>query len=315
MSHRSKAFALFGAALLASVLGVAPALSSAQPPGAAPEVHHIHGLALDRTDPDAVLVATHTGLVRLRPNAAPEWIGEQRFDLMGFTAHPTQPTVFFASGHPDLATYRREQVGNLGLLVSDDGGRTWRSMALRGEADFHALAYSPANGGELYGWTVAGQRGLYRTRLQAGAAERLRADGLADVLSLTASPDGAPRLLAGTRTGLSRSEDGGRSWRPVAALPAGLPVSAVAYHATDPRVAYAYVHGPGRGLMRSRDAGVTWEAAGYAGGADTPVIALAAGPGERVVIATTAADVLRSTDGGRSWQKLLDRGRAAIQPR
>jgi photosystem II stability/assembly factor-like uncharacterized protein len=301
--------------VIALTLVVIPASLRAQQRGVAPEVHHIHGLAFDRMNRDVILVATHTGLVRLKPNATPEWIGDHRFDLMGFTAHPKQATVFFASGHPDLVTYRREQVGNLGLLVSEDGGLTWRSIALRGQADFHALAYSGANGGELYGWSVAGQRGLYRIRVQTGAADRLRAEGLADVLALSASPDGASRLRAGTNTGMSMSEDGGQSWRPVAALPAGLAVSAVAHDATDARTVYAYVHGPGRGLMRSRDAGATWVAVGFVTGADKPVIALAAGPGERVAVATTAADVLRSTDGGRNWQRLLDRGRAAIRPR
>jgi hypothetical protein len=29
-----------------------------------------------------------------------------------------------------LATYREQKVGNLGLLVRRDGGRTWRSVAL-----------------------------------------------------------------------------------------------------------------------------------------------------------------------------------------
>ena len=305
---------LMALVLAASAL-VAPASSPAERSGAAPEVHHIHGLTFDGSNPDVILVATHTGLVRLRPNAAPEWIGDHRFDLMGFTAHPKQPKLFFASGHPDLRTYQRDQVGNLGLLLSEDGGQTWRSIALKGQADFHALAYSPGNGGELYGWNVAGQQGLYRIKVKAGAAERPRGEGLTDVLTLSASPDGAPRLLAGTRAGASMSEDRGESWRPVKGLPAGVPVTAVAYDVTDARAVYAYVHGAGGGLMRSGDAGVTWKPLGFVSGAETPVIALAAGPGERVAVATTAADLLRSTDGGRSWQKMLDRGRVATNPR
>ena len=131
LSHASALAGLFvGMLLVASAL--------AQLPPAPVEVHHIHGLALDRRDPEVLYVATHTGLVRLRPNAPPEWAGSF-FDLMGFTAHPTEAGLLFASGHPDLATYREQKVGNLGLLVSRDGGRTWRSVALQGAADFHAL--------------------------------------------------------------------------------------------------------------------------------------------------------------------------------
>lgn len=279
-------------------------------PGEA-DIHHIHGLAFDRRSPEVILVATHTGLVRLEAGAAPAWIGDHRLDLMGFTPHPGQPGVFFASGHPDLPAYRREKVGNLGLLVTEDGGRTWRSMALKGHADFHALAYSPRDGGVLYGWNVAGNPALFRIAATTGAVARLRAEGLADVLALTASPDGAPRLLAGTMRGLFASEDGGETWRPVGGLANGLPVTAVVHHPTDARTVYAYAHGPGGGLMRSRDAGATWEVAGFVADPESPVIAVAAGPGQRVALATAAADVHVSGDAGRTWRRLLERGRPA----
>ncbi len=297
-------------AVLVVALVVSPVVARA---GA--DVHHIHGLAFDPRVSDAILVATHTGLVRVRPGATPEWIGDHRWDLMGFTAHPGQPGMFFASGHPDLPTYQRERAGNLGLLVTEDGGRTWRSMTLKGRADFHALAYSPRGGGELYGWNVAGEPGLYRIGARSGTAERLQAGGLSDVLALTASPDGAPRLLAGTMRGLQVSVDAGQTWRPAGGLPAGLPVTAVAHHARDPRVVYAYVHGPEGGLMRSLDAGATWQAAGFAAGAGTPVIALAVGPGERISLATTAADLHVSSDAGRTWRPVLQRGRPVTDRR
>lgn len=38
---------------------------------AVPEVHHIHGLAVDRRNPGGQYVATHAGLVQARPNVAP----------------------------------------------------------------------------------------------------------------------------------------------------------------------------------------------------------------------------------------------------
>lgn len=129
-------------------LTVAAGAAKAEAPA---EIHHIHGLAIDRQNPEILYVATHTGLVRLRPGSLPEWVGEQRFDLMGFTAHPSEASLVYASGHPDVPIYSRERTGNLGLLVSRDGGSTWQSVALKGRADLHALAYSPRNGGHLYG--------------------------------------------------------------------------------------------------------------------------------------------------------------------
>ena len=297
----------------ATILGVGAV--EAQPQTASPEVHHIHGLALDRRDPDVLYVATHTGLVRVRPNGVPEWVGSHRFDLMGFTAHPREADLIYASGHPDLATYRQQGIGNLGLLVSRDGGRTWQTVAFRGEADFHALAYSPRNGGTLYGWSVAGQTGFYRISVASWSRELLQATGLANVLSLAASPDADGSLLAGTKAGLMVSRDGGDRWSPVPGVPADMPVTAVSYHVSDSRQVYVHVARSDRGLMRSRDGGATWESTSFVGDARTPVVAMAVGPADSVVLATTDSTVLRSRDAGRTWQPVLERGRPVTRGR
>lgn len=297
------------APLALGFLGIAAGVAQGQVPNVPAEIHHIHGLATDRRDPEAVLIATHTGLVRLRPAGA-EWLGEHRFDLMGFTAHPRDPNVAYASGHPDLATYAREQIGNLGLLVTRDGGRTWRSVALRGHADFHALTYSPRNGGQLYGWNVAGeQSGLYRISTRDWKVERLPASGLMNVLTLSAGPTEDGPMLAGTMKGLFVSHDDGRTWQPVKGLAAAAPVTAVGHGPSQRKVVYAYVHQAGGGLTRSPDGGVSWEAPVLFTGAQTPIIALALGPADQVVVATTSADVMRSRDGGRTWEPLVRRGR------
>lgn len=272
------------------------------------EVRHIHGLTVDRREPDILYMATHTGLVRLRPNAPPEWVGSHRMDLMGFTAHPQEASLVYASGHPDALSYQRFQAGNLGLLMSRDGGETWHSVALMGEADFHALTYTARNGGELYGWSVAGHTGLHRISTTTWRVERLAAQELSDVWSLATSPDGTGPLFAGTKKGLWVSRDWGVTWSRVAAI-SDAPVTAISYHSGRSGLVYIYVAREDHGLMRSRDGGRTWEAAGYIGDMRTPVVALAVGPGERVALATTNSTVLRSQDGGRTWQTVLDRGR------
>jgi len=287
-------------------------LASAQPEPV--EVHHIHGLSFDRRDPGSLLVATHTGLVRIRHGANPEWVGAGRFDLMGFTASPADPGTLYASGHPDLVTYRREGHGNLGLLVSRDGGRTWEGVALKGQADFHALTYSPDGGGELFGWSVAGQTGLYRISTKRWAAERLSAQGLKDVLALAASHDPPGRVLAGTQTGLLLSQDRGMTWRPLAGIPRDASVTAVAFSPAEKRRVYVYVARAGYGLMRSVDAGATWRPTELAAKPNEPVIAIALGPDGKVAVATTAASVAVSDDGGRSWRPVLDRGRGPKHP-
>ena len=308
---RRRFLRIFGRAGLPFALsGILVGAPEAQQQAGPAEVHHIHGLAIGRRNPEVVYVATHTGLVRIQPKAAPEWVGSHRHDLMGFTAHPHEPNLVYASGHPDAATYRQLQTGNLGLLVSRDGGKTWQSVALKGDADFHALAYTPRNGGQLYGWSVAGETGLHRISTTSWKVERLRAEGLSNVWSLAASPEPAGPLLAGTKSGLMVSRDAGSNWsRVTKGIRANMTVTAVSFHTSDPTVVYAYMASADRGLMRSRDGGATWESAGYVGDPRAPVVVLAVGPGEHVALAATNSNVLRSSDGGRSWQPILERGR------
>lgn len=310
MRHRYLGVALAVIALVISLGGIASGASPATSPEPV-EIHHIHGLGFDAGKPDTLYVATHTGLVRIA--RAVTLVGGRRFDLMGFTSHPRRPGVAFASGHPDLGTYRRERVTNLGLLVTRDGGETWEPVALRGEADFHALAYSPRDGGTLYGWSVAGRTGLHRIAVDTGQVAQIPARGLAGVLALSARPDLDARLLAGTERGLLESRDGGTTWSRHPGLPAA-PVTAVAHDPRDGRRVLAYVVEPGRGLVSSDDGGGTWSATGYSAGKDAAVVAIAAGPDQEVAVATTHGDVLRSSDGGRSWHALVKRGRPPGRP-
>jgi len=290
-------------------LAIAPLAAAAFAQPEPVGVHHIHGLAFDSRDPTTLLVATHTGLARIRPSANPEWVGGSRFDLMGFTVSPAELGTLYASGHPDLATYRREGEGNLGLLVSRDGGRTWEGVALKGHADFHALTYSPDRGGELLGWSVAAEPGLYRISTKTWVAERLPAQGLKDLFALAASHDLPSRLLAGTPGGLLLSQDRGVTWRLVAGIPRDVPVTAVAYSPTAKRRVYAYAARAGYGLMLSDDAGATWRPTGLVAMPKEPVIAIAPGPGNKVAVATAVASVSVSDDGGKSWRLVLDKGR------
>ena len=101
--------------IIAAVLAVATLVSAAaaQPPGDRVDIHHIHGLAIDRHDARVVYVATHTGLARLESGAAPAWIGAQRFDFMGFTTHPNTAGVMFASSARILSVYSSARARSL----------------------------------------------------------------------------------------------------------------------------------------------------------------------------------------------------------
>ena len=128
------------------------------------------------------------------------------------------------------------------------------------------------------------------------------------VHALAVTADGRT-LFLGAHSGLFRSEDGGRSWLPVA-LPSKHPhvdVMAVTPHAEDAKVVYAATHEAG--VFKSTDGGATWQQANTGlGGLD--VHGLAIDPREPQKLHAAVRDkgegIYRSTDGGGKWVRVDD---------
>jgi hypothetical protein len=259
---------------------------SPQPATDAPVVEdpgpvHVHGLGVNPAD-DALFVATHTGLFRAPPGERRATrVGDRFQDTMGFTV--IGPDRFLGSGHPDG---RDRLPPFLGLIRSFDAGRTWKSVSLLGERDFHVLE---AVGERVYGYgsdfdtrkeglLVSGDSG--RSWLARTVPEPL--------ISLAIHPEDPDRVLASGEQALHLSEDGGKRWRHLSGR-AGLvvwPQPTAAYRVTlDGRVS------------RSRDGGATWRGVGDTAG---PPSAFETA-GDQLYVALHDGTVKRSTDGGRSW--------------
>lgn len=125
---------------------------------------------------------------------------------MGFTV--VGPDRFLASGHPDG---REKLPPFLGLIRSTDAGKTWRSVSLMGEQDFHVL--------EARGQTVYGYGTNWETRRAALLVsddggrtwtEQRAAPAMHDLAIHPADPR---RALATTAEALVSTDDAGRSWR------------------------------------------------------------------------------------------------------
>jgi photosystem II stability/assembly factor-like uncharacterized protein len=69
-------------------------------------------------------------------------VGAERFDVMGLAVFGE---TIFASGHPGKGSKLPNPVG---LLRSDNAGKSWKKVSLQGEVDFHFLH---AGKSELYG--------------------------------------------------------------------------------------------------------------------------------------------------------------------
>jgi hypothetical protein len=231
----------------------------------------------------AVFIATHTGLFRLARGATkPTRVGEGRQDTMGFTV--VGPNRFLGSGHPDL---RDRRPPLLGLIESRDSGRNWRSISLRGNADFHVLR---VRGRQVVGYDSSG----YRVMVSSDGGKSWNArrfDG--PLYDLVIGP-GQPRLLlASTAAQLILSRDGGRRWGAVAET-TGL----LAW----PRRDRLYLMASDGRLWRSPNLGRRWKAGGRIGGRP----AAFAVSGKRMYAALHDGEIKTSNNGGASWRLLGD---------
>lgn len=249
-------------------------------------ITHMHGIAVDRAQPGRLHIATHHGFFVVGADGMAVRVSPVQ-DFMGFTPDPASATLY-ASGHP-------AEGGNLGFIVSHDGGGTWTQVSpgAGGPVDFHAMDASPANPRVLYGsyGGIQVSRDGGETWAMAGPAP----EGLID---LAAAPTSADRLYAATRVGLWASADGGASWQP-----AGFDGEIVSLVAAGPGGAvYAFV--VGRGLLSAPDRDpLAWTTVANDFG-ERVLLHLAFDPSDptRAFAVTQHSEVLASADGGRSWR-------------
>ena len=283
------------ARILASVLAIVLPLASAAAEPSLPALlgsTHVHGLAVDRTDSDRLLVATHHGLFAVTVSTgAVEPVSELADDFMGVSSHPDAADLLYASGHPQGG-------GNAGVLASNDGGRSWTKLSdgVGGPVDFHQMDVSAADPEVLYG--VYGDLQVSR---DGGRSWEIAGPVPEGTIDIAASAIDAARLYAATRTALHVSEDGGRSWK--RAREPAEPTSLVVADGEGGVIAFAL----GSGLIRADEATLDWQPLNTGFG-DRYLLHLAIDPGdpERLFATTQEGELLASGDGGRNWSLLAE---------
>jgi photosystem II stability/assembly factor-like uncharacterized protein len=276
---------------------VAVAAAGTQPAGAAElsvseltQATHIHGLAVDPQDASRLMLATHHGFFIVTADGKATQVSERSDDFMGFTPHPADPAVLFASGHPQGG-------GNMGFIRSQDGGKTWEKVAdgANGPVDFHQMAISAADPQRVYGiygeLQVSNDGGATWSELVGMRPARL--------IDLAASAAKRDTLYAATEDGLLVSDAAGLAWRPAGA-PAG--VASMVEVLPDGTI-YAFIGGAG--LVRGKEGSADWTVVSN-GFADRYVIHFAAAPSDpqRLYAVTHKGELLASTDGGATWSAL-----------
>jgi photosystem II stability/assembly factor-like uncharacterized protein len=251
------------------------------------------------------------------PTAEIETLGERRINSVA--VDPTNSRVLYAA------------VQDEGVYKSVDGGASW-GLVLDNPSSAH-IALDPTNPQVLY---VGVWKGVCKTT-DGGASWQVLQNGLdtaATIEKVVIAPTNPQRLFAVSEYGISaesyKSDDGGASWRSMGTMfpqePIFYSLNNVADIAVDPlNDDVIYVGGRtwsigGKilegGVLKTTDGGQSWSFAGMAdelklhwpGRLVNPsALAFAIDPtNSQIVYVILEARLFKSTNGGMSWEYLVD---------
>ena len=246
---------------------------------------------------DAILAATELGTYRSPlPVGSPEWGHAEGEGFVGagtnlVAVSPSDPEVVWRVGKDAFSSFHVDR--------STDGGATWQQMATASEVPTSLLVHPADPDRVIVGFAQLNRAGLFATS-DGGNTWKYLHHGK-DFRAIVGDPDDARRLWLGRPDGLYRSDDGGVTVTKVV----GGYVSAI--HVDGPRLVIG-----GDKIRVSTDGGRSFRVS-HAGDLSMSVVDFAA-VGDTLYAATTefVADgfdkggrgVLRSTNGGRSWQNV-----------
>ena len=197
----------------------------------------------------------------------------------------TGPDALIASGHPSGDSTLPSA---LGLIRSEDAGKTWESVSELGTSDFHALSRS----GEILVAPLYGQAQILLSRDEGKTFEpRVAPMALVD---LAVDPGDSKRWAATSESGIFVSVDEGRTWRQRDPTPN----VRLAWHDSGE----LFRIDPGGPVKVSEDGGETWQDRGSTGGEPQALTVDQAGA---LYMAAFDGTVKKSEDGGKSWTDLV----------
>ena len=255
--------------------------------------NHIHALAFDPSEPGTFYAGTHYYLEKHTPSGPVEEVGPYGNDYMGFVI--SKDGTFYSSGHS-------LQIPNIGIRKSTDKGKTWEILAYEG-LDFHDMAVSYADPNLIYAWSTPPENKLLVSKDAGKTWSDVSASFPAALYSLAADHQQPHRVYAGSLTGLSISDNFGRTWNKNNIL-ANMTVLAIA---DDPAgEGKMYLSTYQRGILLTEDDGKNWQEMN--GGLDfskEPLLILTIDPNTKEVYGVTRDDSIYKYEGD-SWTKMKE---------
>lgn len=261
-----------------------------------PQGNALFDLLVD--SPTQATVVGRAGTLLRTEDAGLTWGGV--VPLASFGADPRH-----LNGIARVDTNRLVAVGDNALVSSADNGSVWMNntpppgLALR-DLFFTSVA---ARGGRVL---AAGYRadgtGIVLASSTGGSAWTQLSTLPREVFSLSILSDSV--VLAGGRSMMARSTDGGLSWTEVrmTQTPASLDVRRI--RAFDANTVLAAVFTGGNGLYRSTDGGLTWSL--VSGDFINPFMSVDVRPATGVALAVgNNGAIFRSSDRGQTWSRVV----------
>ena len=299
--HPSTVFAATGAGVYRSADGGRSwrALDLAPGPGA----NRVDALAIAPGDSKTLYAGTGAGVFKTTDGGA-SWRGVNSGLLGKETAQEhahraLEGYVFALAIDPGDRDVVYAATWENGLFKTTDGGRSWRSIGLKGVI---SLALDATNPEIVYAGAGPrppfGKDGVFKSTDGGASWRAIGLQGSA-VTALAVDPEQPTNVFAGTYGGIFKSTDGGASWRPAGL--AGKRVVRSLLDPQDPQTLYAeaWWENDGHDTFKSSDGGRTWQALTI--GREAELLALHPQSSARLY-ADSNIGILTSNDAGRSWR-------------
>ncbi|MEN9305695.1 MAG: hypothetical protein RLY76_963 [Actinomycetota bacterium] len=237
-------------------------------------VSHLHQIKVLK---EKILLGTHEGLYELSGSNSMKKLGTEQFDVMGLAVLGGK---IFASGHPMAGLKSPKPIG---LVSSNDLGKSWKQISLGGKVDFHLL--EGANS-ELYGADSQSGNLMY----SADSGKKWKSLGTNAYSEIAVSPKNRGMAIALKGSNLWLTEN---SFNATVPIKSGIKLSQIEWTKSG-------LFGlSGSTLYKSTNLGKTWSKLTTFIG--KPGIL---GASENLMIVTVGSDFYKSANSGRSFKKV-----------